>query len=516
MNIINNIAQHVKLKESKKVIEQFLIHLYLHGGLSTKHLAQELMLPVPVVTAIKKESIKAGLTREKAGVSLTDRGLHYVEKEMGYAGIDVELYTNLLFNRGFKNRYINKLALKIEQVYDDRPQVDVTLDQAFATAKTAVKRAILVLENFTLIGKSVLCVGDDDLVSVALGFLLQELFPNNSAEKTRIVVLDVDQGILDYIGDVGKQQGFAIECYALNLKQPLPAELLNAFDCFFTDPPYTHDGMALFLSRGIDALKKEKGNNVFLSFGKKPLEENFKIQQEIIHHGLSIKAIIDSFNEYHGASLLGSRSQMFILESTEGTQPLVSSDGDYEKPIYTREMKPLERQYQCKVCGEIIVMSTQGKTPFKTIEQLKSEGCPKCGGGVFDLMNKRDLAEVEERKAAVGSHVIADLFECSQAVLKDKALIREYMIEAAKLANATIVSENFNTFDPWGVSGVIVIKESHLTVHTWPEYNYAAIDLFTCGSHLELSKALEYLKEQFKCGRLEQSNLLRGEFPNRT
>lgn len=388
MNVITEIATRVKLKESHKIIEQFFIYVYLHGSLSTKLLAQELMLPVPVATAIKKEGIKLGLLMEKAGIALTEAGLDYLKTEMKYEGIDLELYKNLLLNRGFKNRYINKLEQQIAHVYEGRPQVDVTLDQAFGTAKTAVKRAVLALENFTLIGKSVLCVGDDDLVSVALGFLLQDLFPESRQAKARIVVLDVDQGILDYIDDVRKQHGFAIQGHALNFKQSLPAEFLNAYDCFFTDPPYTHDGMALFLSRGIDALRKGKGNNGFLSFGKKPLEENFKIQQAIIGHGLSIKAIVDSFNEYHGASLLGSRSQMFILETTEMTKSLISSDIDYEKPIYTREVKPLERHYQCKSCGEIIIMSTRNKTPFNTIEQLKAAGCPKCEGTVFDLIDK--------------------------------------------------------------------------------------------------------------------------------
>jgi len=390
MNVINEIATRVKLKESSKTIEKFFIYVYLHQNLSTKSLAQELMLPVPVVTAIKKEGMKLGLFVEKAGIALTEAGLHFVHIELNYEGIDVELYKNLLFNRGFKNRYINKLEQRIAHVYDGRPQVNVTLDQAFGTAKTAVKRAVLCLENFSLIGKSVLCVGDDDLVSLALSFLLRDLFPESTQAKARIVVVDVDPSILAYISEVGEQQEFAIECYALNLKQPLPAKFLTAFDCFFTDPPYTHDGMALFLSRGIDALKKEKGNNVFLSFGKKPLEENFKVQQEIIRHELSIKAIVDSFNEYHGASLLGSRSQMFILESTEGTKSLIAPDCEYENPIYTREIKPLERRYQCKSCGEMIVMSTQDKTHFRTIEQLKSVGCPKCGSCVFDLMNKAE------------------------------------------------------------------------------------------------------------------------------
>jgi len=393
MNVINEISTCVKLKESHKTIEKFFIYVYLHQNISSKALAQELLLPIPVVTAIKKEGIKLGVFIEKAGIALTEAGLHYVMTELDYEGIDVELYKNLLLNRGFKNRYINKLEQRIAYVYHARPRVNVELDQAFGTAKTAVKRATLCLENFALIGKSVLCVGDDDLVSLALSFLLRELFPDSQKVKSRIVVMDMDQGILDYIAEVGEQHGFAIECHQHNFKLPLPSAFLNAFDCFFTDPPYTHDGLALFLSRGIDALKQRKGNDIFLSFGKKPLEENFEIQRTIIGQGLSIKAIIDSFNEYHGATLLGNRSQLFILESTEETKPLVDSHLKYEKPIYTREMKLLNRSYQCRACKEMILMSTQLKTSFKTIEQLKSVGCPKCGKNVFDLVDKHGLAK---------------------------------------------------------------------------------------------------------------------------
>jgi S-adenosylmethionine decarboxylase proenzyme len=512
MDYVSEVTQHVRLKESKKIVEQFLILLYLQKSASTKSLSAELLLPIPVVTAIKKEFIKLGVVAQQSGISLTDRGIQYVEDDMKYAGLNVALYNKLLSDRITKSQYMRELEFKIASIYENRPQVNVTLDQAFATAEMAIKRAILCVENFTLIGKSVLCVGDDDLVSVALSFLLRDLFPGNDEAKSRIVVFDVDKGMLDYISEIGTKHKFAIECHSINLRSPLPLKFLNAFDCFFTDPPYTQDGMLLFLSRGVGALKQEKGNSIFLSFAKKPLEENLKIQQEIINHGLSIKAIVDSFNEYYGASLLGNRSQMLVLESTESTKMLINSDSEYTKPIYTRETNPRERQYRCKNCDYLVFMSAENDTEFQTIEQLKSAGCPKCNNSTFHLLIKNQHITPIEEKKHLGTHIIADFFDCCEEVLKDTELIRNYMIRAVEKANATIVSENFNSFNPWGVSGVIVIQESHFTIHTWPEFRYSAVDLFTCGTDLELLEALEYLKKQLKCATMEHSSLLRGLF----
>ena len=71
------------------------------------------------------------------------------------------------------------------------------------------------------------------------------------------------------------------------------------------------------------------------------------------------------------------------------------------------------------------------------------------------------------------------------------------MNAAAIEMQATIVNSNFHHFNPYGVSGVIIIKESHLTIHTWPEYGYAAIDIFTCGK-IYMDKGIEYLKEHLK------------------
>lgn len=84
------------------------------------------------------------------------------------------------------------------------------------------------------------------------------------------------------------------------------------------------------------------------------------------------------------------------------------------------------------------------------------------------------------------------------------------MLATAKVAKATIVGSHFHQFSPFGVSGVVVIAESHLAIHTWPEYGYAAIDIFTCGETLGTDVAAQYLVEKFQSRQPTLMELKRG------
>ncbi|HUF91458.1 MAG TPA: adenosylmethionine decarboxylase, partial [Candidatus Limnocylindria bacterium] len=83
-----------------------------------------------------------------------------------------------------------------------------------------------------------------------------------------------------------------------------------------------------------------------------------------------------------------------------------------------------------------------------------------------------------------------------------------------KRAQATIVDVVFHEFNPFGVSGVVVIAESHLSIHTWPEYRYAAVDIFSCGDVLQPEVAANYLVEEFKAERTSVVDVQRGMFLN--
>lgn len=102
------------------------------------------------------------------------------------------------------------------------------------------------------------------------------------------------------------------------------------------------------------------------------------------------------------------------------------------------------------------------------------------------------------RLHALGTHLLLELKDCNSKVLNDQKRIQEILVSAAKEAKATIVETSFHRFSPFGVSGVVVIAESHLTIHTWPEYGYAAVDIFTCGDLLQPDIAAAYLIDKLQ------------------
>lgn len=112
--------------------------------------------------------------------------------------------------------------------------------------------------------------------------------------------------------------------------------------------------------------------------------------------------------------------------------------------------------------------------------------------------------------SALGAHVLADMYDCDPAALDDEGLIREAMLEAARRGGATIVTHCLHRFSPHGVSGVVVIAESHLTIHTWPERGFAAIDLFTCGARLRPEVAIEHLAAALQSRRHDLRTVPRG------
>ncbi len=112
---------------------------------------------------------------------------------------------------------------------------------------------------------------------------------------------------------------------------------------------------------------------------------------------------------------------------------------------------------------------------------------------------------------SLGQQIIAEFYECDKEVLNDTAQIERIMCQAALDAGATIVTQTFHKFSPHGVSGAVIIAESHLAIHTWPEYGYAAVDLFTCGNTVIPEAAYRTLKEGLGSQRTSTMEMKRGQ-----
>ncbi|MEQ8525651.1 adenosylmethionine decarboxylase [Gracilimonas sp.] len=113
---------------------------------------------------------------------------------------------------------------------------------------------------------------------------------------------------------------------------------------------------------------------------------------------------------------------------------------------------------------------------------------------------------------ALGRQILVEFYDCESAKINDVEYIEEAMLSATKAARATIISHNFHKFSPYGVSGMVVIAESHVAIHTWPEYNYAAVDIFTCGDTIDPWIIQEYLKEAFGSQNVSSMEMKRGLF----
>ena len=122
-------------------------------------------------------------------------------------------------------------------------------------------------------------------------------------------------------------------------------------------------------------------------------------------------------------------------------------------------------------------------------------------------------SELENR---LGTQLIVELSNCDPAILNDVELIKEAMEDAATIAGAHIVKSVFHNFNPVGISGVVVIAESHLAIHTWPEYGFASVDVFTCGETVSPHRAMIYLKSALGATELKYAEISRGNLSGNT
>lgn len=111
----------------------------------------------------------------------------------------------------------------------------------------------------------------------------------------------------------------------------------------------------------------------------------------------------------------------------------------------------------------------------------------------------------------LGRHTLCDLYDCKTNKLDDLEFIEKMLVECCRKANLTVVEVTFHKFEPIGISGVVVLAESHVTIHTWPEYNFASIDAFTCGENMSPDEVCKLIGESLNSKHIKIKNVKRGE-----
>lgn len=127
-----------------------------------------------------------------------------------------------------------------------------------------------------------------------------------------------------------------------------------------------------------------------------------------------------------------------------------------------------------------------------------------------DVKEESPLSANPVTAASLGHHLLVELYDCDPDTIRGVETVERILLNAATASNASIVSHHFHNFLPHGVSGAVIIQESHYTVHTWPEHRYAAIDLFYCSNDVIVERAIEVLKREMRPARVDLLLVRRG------
>ncbi|PDP86250.1 putative methyltransferase [Glycomyces fuscus] len=215
-------------------------------------------------------------------------------------------------------RYSRALA-ELTRAVAEGPASDLDLDHVAATAETALRRALLLSTRFDLRDRTLLCVGDHDLTSVALALVC----PGARAE-----VVDIDERVLAHVDALAAELGLAVRTHAADLRLGLPPAVRGGADVVFTDPPYTPDGVELFVRRGVEGMADPRRGRVLVAYGASETTPRLAAatQARLVRMDLLLEAVWPDFNRYHGAESIGAASDLYVLRPLARTLPAPSGE----------------------------------------------------------------------------------------------------------------------------------------------------------------------------------------------
>ncbi|GAA4239786.1 bis-aminopropyl spermidine synthase family protein [Actinomadura meridiana] len=220
------------------------------------------------------------------------------------------------------------------------------LDHVAATAETVVRRALLLGARFWLEDARLLCVGDHDLTSLAVAMIHPQV---------ETMVVDVDERILAYIDERAAELGVPVRTRWADLRLGLPSSAESFADVVVTDPPYTPDGVGLFVARGVQGLREQGSGRVLLAYGasdRTPMLA-LKVQKALLDLNLVSEAVYPDFNRYHGAEAIGSAADLYVLRPTSKSLPAAGARAErFSAAIYTQGPQAVEAAGQVPVSAE--------------------------------------------------------------------------------------------------------------------------------------------------------------------
>jgi N4-bis(aminopropyl)spermidine synthase len=326
--IVQEVAAVVGLREGEPGVRAVIAALARLEPVSIRRLSRAVELPVPIVASVCGELRKRSVVAEERPAQLTSAGRQFFAA--GHLGLRRASVCPTCAGRGaMVSGELSPVAAELTKAARRAPRPKLELDQCHCTVGTKLRRVLALDEADALVGRRILLLGDDDLVSLAIRAVVRRF--GSDATVSHLAVLDVDAQLLDFLqaelGDVP----FPFTCVRHDLREPLPVAITGAFDTVVTDPPYTLPAARLFLSRAAEAL--DGAGNVFLSFGSRRPGATFELQRAIGDMGFAIRRLVPDFNDYVGAGALGGTSQLYHLGATDRVRPIAT--GTFHGPIYT-------------------------------------------------------------------------------------------------------------------------------------------------------------------------------------
>lgn len=448
-------------------------------------------LPFPRVVEGMKQLFDAGaITFDGKRLQLTERG-QALARELGVqAAPDIRCLA--CQGTGIDLGFLQGVTRRYEELVRGRPAPLAAYDQGYQTTDSVMRRVALMVAQGDVEGKEVIVLGDDDLASIALAL---------TGLPRSVVVIEIDRRLCDFIEQAARRAGLNITVYCRSLTDRLPTELLGRFDTFLTDPTETEHGLLLFLEKGFMCLKKGEGRAGY--FGITRIESNIGKwhvwERELLNrYAITFTHILPDFSLYANwedpdeqpipdfppfarPSLVPwYRSTFFRVETLPEFQPPEDYVIEGGQELYEDE-DAIDKVWRSPDVDTAITASVMTPAPTRFPTQL-----------------------------TLGRHIIAEFWKCQNR--EPLRGLKQVLEHAVRRAGATLLNMKIHRFVPDGFSALVLLAESHISLHAWPEYAYVAVDVFTCGE-ADPEVIIEVLKEHLRPAESAQITLERGLGP---
>ncbi|GEM_PF-904285 len=300
---------------TSRATERFLLYLYEHESDTKLNMQRHLGLPSSIMSNLI-EHFPDVVTRDPTSLHISETGREYARQLASY-------------RNGKDEEFGRKLPIIESELQQLEPQMDKSkrrLDQVRATPETVRRRIEFLYERGWLEQRSIMLMGDNDIMSI--GLAMTDL-------PRRVTVFDIDHDLIKFINSVKPSNGLKVECSRYDARKPFSERLSGKYDIAVTDPPYTPEGLDLFIRRCIQGINNSNGA-VLISFGysDRSRERVLPLQDILTKRGLVIEEIAPSFNRYFAAQIIGCQSSLYLCRTT----PKTTSDSfgyNNKKGIYT-------------------------------------------------------------------------------------------------------------------------------------------------------------------------------------